>query len=51
MEKIEEIRFMKNEIIGTIEVSFNECIASQTYLVFIASIGFKIFDEKLFDKV
>ncbi|CAD8181610.1 unnamed protein product [Paramecium pentaurelia] len=43
MEKIEEIRLMKNEIIGTIEVSFNE--------FFIASIGFKIFDEKLFDKV
>ncbi|CAD8093968.1 unnamed protein product [Paramecium sonneborni] len=43
MEKIEEIRYGLNEIIGTIEVSFNE--------LFIASIGFKIFDERLFDKI
>ncbi|CAD8083834.1 unnamed protein product [Paramecium primaurelia] len=43
IDKIQEICSQKNEFIGTIEVSFNQ--------FFITSIGFKIFDEKLFDKI
>ncbi|CAD8186847.1 unnamed protein product [Paramecium octaurelia] len=43
MEKIQEICSGKNEIMGTIEVSFNQ--------LFIASIGLKVYDEKLFDKI
>ncbi|CAK87533.1 unnamed protein product (macronuclear) [Paramecium tetraurelia] len=40
MEKIQEICSGKNEIMGTIEVSFNQ-----------SSIGLKVYDEKLFDKI